>query len=174
MEAQRDAAMALLSDQELPAVSGRLKALRAELARKEGSRITQYQLAERINVPPRTYQSWENAEVETEGENYGKIAAFYSRKLGRRVTKNFILYGQDTVPALPSPEATSEDNDVDAEHLEQIETRLADLNEKVDRIASVAEANSEILALLAVAQEIAPLPEQQQEEPPEALEGTGR
>jgi hypothetical protein len=56
----------------------------------------------RDQVPPRTFQSWENAEVETDRENYKRVAAYYSRKLGEKITANWILFGQDTEPPLPN------------------------------------------------------------------------
>lgn len=74
---------------DLSQVRDRMKALRTRTGLK------QYEVAQKIDVPPRTFQSWENGEVETERENYEKVAKFYG------VSANYILFGQDEEPPLP-------------------------------------------------------------------------
>lgn len=109
------ATMGLLADDELPDLSQRLKDLRKELERKRGERVPQYVVAKEAgDIPPRTFQSWENGEVETEGENYQKLARYYTRVLGREITRNFILYGQEEPPALPLSAPTSPDEESEA------------------------------------------------------------
>lgn len=119
------AAMGLLDD--LTGVRTRLHGLRKELARSRGVRnIAQWRVAQEIdNIPPRTFQSWENGEVETDGDNYAKIAAWYSKQLGREITKNYILYGSDEEPApveVPPPTMAREPSQLD-----RIEEKLDDV-----------------------------------------------
>lgn len=71
---------------ELAEVSKRIKTLRKRAGLK------QYEVAAKINVAPRTYQSWENGEVETSKENYAKIG----KALG--ASANWILFGQEEEP----------------------------------------------------------------------------
>jgi transcriptional regulator with XRE-family HTH domain len=87
-----DASMALTEPDQ---VSARLKELR-----KRAGNPAQYKVADALNVPPRTFQSWENGEVETDKGNYEKIARWYSRQLKQKVTANWILFGQDREPPL--------------------------------------------------------------------------
>jgi hypothetical protein len=90
-----------LSD--LAQVSARLKALHKELERKEGRRWTYYDLSEATGIPHRTWQSWEGGEVENrDGKGYEKMARFYTKKLGREVTKAWILFGREGASA-PAP-----------------------------------------------------------------------
>lgn len=82
---------------ELSQVSERIKQLR------ERTGLKQYEVASAINVPPRTYQSWENGEVETDRENYVKIG----KELG--ASANWILFGQEDEPPFdvgPTPGVT--------------------------------------------------------------------
>lgn len=103
MRAQLTEAMAL-DESELPAVSTRLKDLRAELARVRGVReVSQYAVAHEMGKAPRTFQSWENGEVEPRGPGYGPLADYYTEQLGRKITKNWIMFGQEEVPAMPAP-----------------------------------------------------------------------
>ena len=88
-----DLTMALTEPEQ---VKSRMKALRDRTGMK------QHEVAHELGEPPRTFQSWENAEVETDRDKYDKIAAFYSAKLGTTVTANWILFGQDVEPPLPS------------------------------------------------------------------------
>ena len=53
----RDMALSDLAD-----VSKRLKDLHAELERKDGRKWTHYDLAEKMDIRPRTFQSWEYLE----------------------------------------------------------------------------------------------------------------
>lgn len=83
-----------LSD--LSQVSTRLKGLKAELERKEGRKWADYDLAAEMGIKPRTFQSWQNGEVENrDGKGYDKMARFYSRKLGRKITRQWILFGDE-------------------------------------------------------------------------------
>lgn len=77
---------------DLPAISLRLKELRARLS------LNQNDLAIEMGVPRRTFQSWENGEVATSEENYDLLAAFYSKKLGEEITRSDILYGVSDLP----------------------------------------------------------------------------
>src|SRR4051794_21390907 len=97
----REMALSDLSD-----VSERLKSLHRELELKDGRRWTQYELANKMEIPPRTFQSWEAGEVENrDGVGYDKIARFYSRRLGRKISRTWILFGdgQTEKPATESP-----------------------------------------------------------------------
>lgn len=60
----RDMALSDLAD-----VSKRLKDLHAELERNDGRKWTHYDLAEKMDIRPRTFQSWENGEVENRNGN---------------------------------------------------------------------------------------------------------
>ena len=81
--AARDGIVALTKVTE---VSKRIKRLRKR------SGLKQYEVAAKINVAPRTYQSWENGEVETSKANYAKIG----KALG--ASANWILFGQEEEP----------------------------------------------------------------------------
>lgn len=85
--AARDGIVALT---ELTEVSKRIKRLRKR------SGLKQYEVAAKINVAPRTYQSWENGEVETTRENYGRIGKLFG------ASANWILFGQEDEPPMPS------------------------------------------------------------------------
>jgi transcriptional regulator with XRE-family HTH domain len=78
---------------DLSQVSARMKDLR------KATGLKQHEVAQKLGEPPRTFQSWENGEVETDRANYKRVAAFYSRRLKpRKVTANWILFGQDEAP----------------------------------------------------------------------------
>lgn len=117
---------------ELSEVSKRLKSLHAELERKEGHKLTHYVLADKMKIAPRTFQSWENGEVEnSDGKGYDKMARYYSRRLGRKITRNWILFGCEEVPPVRSigVEQTSNDTGADPsqgiiDRLEAIQTQL--------------------------------------------------
>lgn len=94
IRALSDEAMGLA---ELEKVSERLKALRKRTG------LNQYEVAEGINKPHRTFQSWEGGKVETSKENYGLLADFYSERLGETVTTNWILFGQNEEPPIQAP-----------------------------------------------------------------------
>lgn len=109
--ATRNNAVALA---ELSEVSKRIKELRGK------TDLRQYEVAAELNVPPRTYQSWENGEVETDRENYRKIGEL----LG--ASANWILFGQEEEPAgEDEPAVTSPDAILAA--LGRIESRLRKL-----------------------------------------------
>ena len=109
---------------DLQAVSGRIKELR-----KRAGNPSQYDVAYLMGVKPRTYQSWENGEVEPDKAKYEKVAAWYSKKLGTKVTANWILFGQDDEPPLSSGP------------LEQLSSadRAQRLEEKVDALQGTVE-----------------------------------
>lgn len=91
---------------DLDQLSGRLKALHRELEQGDGRRWTYYQLAEATGIPHRTWQSWESGEVENrDGRGYDKMARFYTKKLGRKITRQWILFGVQETPE-PLPQAT--------------------------------------------------------------------
>jgi DNA-binding transcriptional regulator YiaG len=113
---ENDPRMALTDPQQ---VSQRMKALR------ERTGLKQYEVAQRINEPPRTFQSWENAEVETDRANYEKVARFYTRILGEKITANWILFGAEQPPAVVAPAATNGSLPADVRNqLERIEAKL--------------------------------------------------
>lgn len=94
---------------DLDKVSERLKGLHAELEKLEGRRVTFYELADGIGVAHRTLQSWENGEVENrDGTGYDKIARFYSKKLGRKLTRQWILFGDSEEQAEGFPAEVEE------------------------------------------------------------------
>lgn len=110
--AARDGIVALT---ELTEVSKRIKRLRKR------SGLKQYEVAAKINVAPRTYQSWENGEVETSKANYAKIG----KALG--ASANWILFGQEEEPPpvdLKPAEAIADlidlDNRAKARHVEMM------------------------------------------------------
>jgi len=75
---------------DLDALKNRLKGLRGRLA------LSQAEAAAEMGVPYRTFQSWENGEVETSEANYERVAGFYKRKLAdETITKTWILYGDE-------------------------------------------------------------------------------
>ena len=79
------AQMRAMALSDLSDVSRRLKALHADLEHRTGRQWTQYELADKLGIPHRTFQSWENGEVENrDGRGYDKMARFYSRRLERR------------------------------------------------------------------------------------------
>lgn len=91
---------------DLSNVSKRLKGLHSDLERETGRRWTHYDLADAMKIAPRTFQSWENGEVENrDGKGYDKMARFYSRKLGRKISRQWILFGDEQpAKAVPAPD----------------------------------------------------------------------
>lgn len=132
--AQRRAAFAAqmrdmaLSD--LSQVSVRLKGLKREVQRADGREWSDHELANAMKIAPRTFQSWQNGEVENrDGKGYDKMARWYSRKLGRKITRNWIVFGDEPIEPEPSPPASSESQLSDAvaalrEDLEATRTKL--------------------------------------------------
>jgi transcriptional regulator with XRE-family HTH domain len=129
---------------ELGEVSRRIKELR------NSADLKQYEVAAKLNVPPRTYQSWENGEVETDRENYAKIGGL----LG--ASANWILFGQEDEPLVEAepvnPGAPSESDAV------------ADLRARIDELLEVSESRHSVLLskLSAVQTELEQLRKQQQ------------
>lgn len=129
-----------LSESELPRVSKRLKALRGELARRRGVReVSQYAVAGEVGVAPRTFQSHENGEVEPRGGAYGTYASFYSKNLGRTITKNWIMFGSDTPPAGP----TFGDDPAPSERVEALEGELSELRGGLGALLDLALGEAE-------------------------------
>lgn len=121
--AARDGIVALT---ELTEVSKRIERLRKR------SGLKQYEVAAKINVAPRTYQSWENGEVETSKANYAKIG----KALG--ASANWILFGQEEEPPpldLKPAEAPADladlDNRAKARHSEMMK-ELAEIRHLVE------------------------------------------
>jgi DNA-binding XRE family transcriptional regulator len=93
--------------------------------------LTQYEAAYELNVPPRTYQSWENGEVETSRENYRKVADLFG------VTVNWILFGQDEEPPMPSETPAATEADLRNEIREFEESAVARHAELMAELAEV-------------------------------------
>lgn len=123
---------------DLSQVKSRLKGLHKELERREGGRVTQYEIAEALGVPHRTFQSWEGGQVETEGKNYDKIAAFYSERLDRPITRNWILFGQDDEPGPVEtmPASANPSLDAVAEAVEELKLEMSAM--KTELLAEIA------------------------------------
>lgn len=122
------AQMRAMALSDLEQVSKRLKGLHVEWEREDGRRWTHYELAAAMKIAPRTFQSWENGEVEnTNGKGYDKIAAWYSRRLGRKITRNWIVFGCDK----PQPVAKPSQNGTSAKRAEPT------LGEILDRLEAV-------------------------------------
>jgi ribosome-binding protein aMBF1 (putative translation factor) len=101
-----------LSD--LNQVSSRLKDLHHEFEEKDGRRWAHYDLAREMGIKPRTFQSWENGEVENRnGKGYDKMARFYSRKLNRKITRQWILFGDAPASEPADPVSEPEPREVD-------------------------------------------------------------
>lgn len=129
-----------LSD--LSQVSARLKQLHAELERKDGRKWTHYELAQAMDIPPRTFQSWENGEVENrDGKGYEKMARWYSRKLGHKITRPWIVFG-DSEPG----DLMDSLKDAGGPSLKSIEDRIAALETTL--LARLGVAQTDLEALL--------------------------
>jgi hypothetical protein len=105
--------------------------------RKRAGNPSQYKVADDLRVPPRTFQSWENAEVETDRRNYDKVAAYYTKKLKQKVTTNWILFGQDEEPPLPAatPDLLGEFNgDQAPDWAQRLIEQQAELDEKLTNV----------------------------------------
>lgn len=127
-------AMALADLQE---VSARLKALHKELERKDGRKWTQIDLADATGIPYRTLQSWETGQVENRGgKGYEKLARFYSRKLGRKITREWIVFGKEGLAVVPNIGVPMPANPGEPENdrLMKLELLLRQNQEKLDRI----------------------------------------
>lgn len=137
-----NAAMALTEPEH---VRARMKELR-----KRAGNPSQYDVAHDLSVPPRTFQSWENAEVETDRANYEKVARYYSRKLKEKVSANWILFGTDDAPALPTPDLMEVVNGNDRDTVVLLRDEVAALTAKVDRLLTafgLADDNADLDAL---------------------------
>jgi hypothetical protein len=111
------AQMRAMALSDLSQVAKRLKGLKAELERKDGRKWSDYELAAEMNIKPRTFQSWQNGEVENrDGKGYDKMTRFYSRKLNRKITRKWILFGDEETSASPEvadPVSEPEPTEVD-------------------------------------------------------------
>lgn len=77
---------------DLSGLSERLKALRGRLA------LTQAEVAVELHLARRTFQSWENGEVQTTIRNYERLASYYAEKLGEHISVSYLLFGRDQRP----------------------------------------------------------------------------
>lgn len=109
---------------ELSEVSARIKELRGR------TDLTQYDVAHKLRVPPRTYQSWENGEVETNRTNYAKIGKLFG------ASANWILFGQEEEPPMPSQNGSIEES-ATAEILELLREVIGGQEELTARILKV-------------------------------------
>jgi transcriptional regulator with XRE-family HTH domain len=117
-----------LSD--LKQVSERLKELHKELELKDARKWTHYDLAREMGIRPRTFQSWENGEVEnSNGKGYDKMARYYSRKLGRKITRQWIVFG--ATEAAAEPQGGS-----DEEKLSALSEAVSNLQEQLQEVAA--------------------------------------
>lgn len=147
---------------DLKNVSKRLKALHTELEEKEGRRWTHYQLAEGMKIPPRTFQSWENGEVENRnGEGYDKMVRWYSKRLGRKITRNWVLFGEGEAKA-PTPDVMGQLNG-STEADEQLREILGGILERQTELLSKVES---VLAEQERLRKLLPPDESSEEEPP--------
>lgn len=119
-------------------VRSRMKLLR------DRAGLKQYEVAAGINEAPRTFQSWENAEVETGKANYEKVARFYTKKLKEKISANWILFGQEVPPAVVAPPALNGNvPPTMQDQLDRIEKTLADILERLPTAEEQAERVSE-------------------------------
>ena len=145
------AQMRAMALSDLKQVSERLKGLHKELERVDGRKWTHYELAQKMGIPPRTFQSWENGEVEnSDGKGYDKMARFYSRKLGRKITRQWIVFGEipATKPPTESPlDALSGPNGSTAlaEQVAELQSETAELRSE---LALVRTDLQDVLSLL--------------------------
>jgi transcriptional regulator with XRE-family HTH domain len=108
------AQMRAMALSDLSEVAIRLKGLKGELERREGRKWSDYDLAAEMGIKPRTFQSWQNGEVENrDGKGYDKMARFYSRKLGRKIARKWILFGDDEAAPVEIPVSEPEPSEVD-------------------------------------------------------------
>lgn len=136
-----EAQMKQMAIDDLDAVSKRLKGLHRELERVDGRKWKQYELAAAMKIPPRTFDSWENGEVEnSDGKGYEKIARFYSRKLGRKITRRWIVFGDgEEAPEAPARSPGESESEVE-QRLGEILANQTELHEKMDALLA-AQAN---------------------------------
>lgn len=135
---------------DLEGVSRRMKQLR------DRSGLSQYDAAYDMGVRPRTYQSWENGEVETTRANYDKVAAFYAEKVGQPVTSTWILFGQEDEP----PISDSPLDFLSAPDVAELQEAVSALDRKLDqvlgRIAALAGEIGKVQRALSAQQESKP------------------
>jgi transcriptional regulator with XRE-family HTH domain len=89
---------------ELSKVRDRCHDLMDRLQAKEGKSKTQEWVAGQLGIPTRTLQTWINGEVEPDIEKYEMLADFFTKQLGRRVSTNWIMFGQHKEPPLATPD----------------------------------------------------------------------
>ena len=99
-----------------------------------------------MDIPLRTFQSWQNGEVENrDGKGYDKMARFYSRKLGRKITRQWILFGdepEEDAPSEPTEVAVAESPD---EKLDLILSQQAELLGVLSEVRSEQESQRKLL-----------------------------
>lgn len=144
------AAQEAMAVADLTQVRKRLKGLRRELQQKDGKKVQQYAVANLLDVAPRTFQSWENGEVETEGRNYDLVAGFYSEKLGRKISRNWILFGQEEPPQEANPPAALSAVE-DGDQLNRIERKLDRVLKRIEELEA-EESGAEVDTVLAEGQ----------------------
>jgi transcriptional regulator with XRE-family HTH domain len=100
---------------DLSKVRDRCHDLMDRLQAKEGKSKTQEWVAAQLGIPTRTLQTWINGEVEPDLERYEMLAEFFSKQLERKVSANWIMFGQNKEPPLATP---------DQKQLSRIEEKL--------------------------------------------------
>ena len=125
--AEFEARVREMATDDLKQVAKRLKALREELERKSGEPWRIQDVAEKAKIPLRTYAAWEGGENEARGgEGYKILARFYTRRLGRKVTWRWIVFGDEEPAKLPTPEeAQARSRPAEPTHLELQANRSA-------------------------------------------------
>lgn len=127
--------MRAMATDDLEQVATRLKSLRHDLQKKTGEAWIQQDVAEAVKVPLRTFASWEGGEVENrDGEGYKRLARFYSRKLGRKVSWQWIVFGAETPPERDEPPPSGSPLDALSPPLS------ADLDRRLEWIESALQA----------------------------------
>lgn len=117
---------------DLKQVGDRLEALRQELQKKTGQPWRIQDVAEANGFAIRTYAAWHGGENENRsGEAYKKLAKFYTRRLGRKITWQWIVFGDavDKPGKQPTPEEASQALSAPASSAD-----LAALRGQLDRI----------------------------------------
>lgn len=128
--ADLEAQMRAMALSDLQAVARRLGELHERLNYKHGRRWTQQEIAEKVGVPYRTYQSWAEGHVENrDGGGYDKIAKFYRRELDDpTITRRWIVFGDE------EPEAKPREQGREPSQLDRMEETL----NRIDRLLSGA------------------------------------
>lgn len=139
--AELEARVRQMATDDLEKVGTRLRELREELAQKEGRQWRMQDVVEANNLALRTYAAWEGGENENQGgEGYKKLARFYSRKLGRKITWQWIVFGVEEAPAkAETPDLMGALSPA---------TGRAELEALNARLATISEENAELCRLV--------------------------